>query len=53
MYIAIILENFEEVSKDNEEAVTADDFEHFFDMWQRYDHNGNGKVNVLCFFKCF
>uniref|UniRef100_H2Y2S0 Sodium channel protein n=1 Tax=Ciona intestinalis TaxID=7719 RepID=H2Y2S0_CIOIN len=46
MYIAIILENFDLATKDNEEAVTADDFEHFFDMWQRYDKNGNGKLTV-------
>uniref|UniRef100_H2YKN6 Sodium channel protein n=1 Tax=Ciona savignyi TaxID=51511 RepID=H2YKN6_CIOSA len=46
MYIAIILENFDLATKDNEEALTADDFEHFFDMWQRYDKNGNGKLGV-------
>jgi len=46
MYIAIILENFDLATKDNEEELTADDFEHFFDMWQRFDKNGNGKVRL-------
>ena len=45
MYIAIILENFDIATKDNEEGLTADDFEHFFDLWQRHDDNGDGKVS--------
>ena len=44
MYIAVILENFDVATKDHEKALTADDFEHFFDMWQRFDKKGRGKV---------
>ena len=47
MYIAIILENFDIATKDNEDGLTADDFEHFFDVWQKYDHNGDGKVCLI------
>lgn len=45
MYIAIILENFDAANKDSSEPLTADDFEHYFDVWQRYDREGSGKVN--------
>ncbi|XP_076808311.1 sodium channel protein type 3 subunit alpha-like isoform X3 [Clavelina lepadiformis] len=37
MYIAIILENFEVATRENAEPLTADDFEQFFEVWQKYD----------------
>nr|XP_039264940.1 sodium channel protein type 3 subunit alpha-like isoform X4 [Styela clava]XP_039264941.1 sodium channel protein type 3 subunit alpha-like isoform X4 [Styela clava]XP_039264942.1 sodium channel protein type 3 subunit alpha-like isoform X4 [Styela clava]XP_039264944.1 sodium channel protein type 3 subunit alpha-like isoform X4 [Styela clava]XP_039264945.1 sodium channel protein type 3 subunit alpha-like isoform X4 [Styela clava] len=37
MYIAIILENFEVATRESSEPLTADDFEQFFEVWQRYD----------------
>ncbi|XP_076802540.1 LOW QUALITY PROTEIN: sodium channel protein type 4 subunit alpha B-like [Clavelina lepadiformis] len=46
MYIAVILENFDVATKDHEKALTADDFEHFFDMWQRFDKKGRGKLSL-------
>ena len=44
MYIAIILENFDQATK--EKDLTQDDFEHFFDVWQRYDKKGSGRVRL-------
>ena len=37
MYIAIILENFDVATRENAEPLTADDFEQFFEVWQKYD----------------
>uniref|UniRef100_H2ZPT9 Sodium channel protein n=1 Tax=Ciona savignyi TaxID=51511 RepID=H2ZPT9_CIOSA len=37
MYIAIILENFEVATRESAEPLTADDFEQFFEVWQRFD----------------
>lgn len=37
MYIAIILENFEVATRESSEPLTADDFEQFFEVWQRFD----------------
>nr|CAB3265895.1 sodium channel protein type 4 subunit alpha B-like [Phallusia mammillata] len=37
MYIAIILENFVVATRESAEPLTADDFEQFFEVWQRYD----------------
>ena len=39
MYIAIILENFDVATRENAEPLTADDFEQFFEVWQKYDDN--------------
>ena len=47
MYIAIILENFDLATKEQDEPLTADDFEHFFDVWQAYDLKGSGYGTVM------
>ena len=49
MYIAIILENFDLATKEQDEPLTADDFEHFFDVWQAYDLKGSGYVSLPTF----
>ena len=49
MYIAIILENFDLATKEQDEPLTADDFEHFFDIWQAYDLKGSGYVSLPTF----
>nr|XP_039249115.1 sodium channel protein type 4 subunit alpha B-like [Styela clava] len=46
MYIAIILENFEAANKDSAEPLTADDFEHYFDVWQKHDEDGSGQLTI-------
>ena len=37
MYIAVILENFDVATRENAEPLTADDFEQFFEVWQKFD----------------
>lgn len=46
MYIAIILENFDIATRENDEALTGDDFEHFFDVWQTLDKQGSGFITL-------
>lgn len=37
MYIAIILENFDEIFQQDESGVSQGDFETFYMVWGRYD----------------
>jgi len=39
MYIAVILENFNQATEDEEIGVTDDDIQMFYSHWQRYDPN--------------
>lgn len=39
MYIAVILENFNQATEDEEIGVTDDDIQMFYTHWQRYDPN--------------
>ena len=35
--LAVILENFDVATRENAEPLTADDFEQFFEVWQKFD----------------
>ena len=37
MFLAVILENFDVATRENAEPLTADDFEQFFEVWQKFD----------------
>ncbi|XP_070174402.1 sodium channel protein 1 brain-like isoform X2 [Littorina saxatilis] len=37
MYIAVILENYQQAHQQEEVGVTEDDFDMFYSVWQRYD----------------
>jgi hypothetical protein len=37
MYIAVILENYDQAHEQEEIGVTEDDFEHFYTIWEKYD----------------
>ncbi|XP_078592375.1 sodium channel protein type 4 subunit alpha B-like isoform X2 [Branchiostoma floridae x Branchiostoma japonicum] len=37
MYIAVILENFNQAHQQEEDGITEDDFEMFYSVWERYD----------------
>ena len=37
LYLAVILENFDVATRENAEPLTADDFEQFFEVWQKFD----------------
>lgn len=46
MYIAIILENFDEIFQQEETGVSQDDFEYFYVIWGRYDPKASQFVSV-------
>ena len=37
LFSAVILENFDVATRENAEPLTADDFEQFFEVWQKFD----------------
>ena len=37
MYIAVILENFSQATEDVQQGLTQDDFDMFYEVWERYD----------------
>ena len=37
MYIAVILENFSQVTEDVQEGITQDDFDMYYEIWERFD----------------
>lgn len=37
MYIAVILENYDEAHEQEEIGITEDDFENFYQVWEKYD----------------
>ena len=39
MYIAIILDNFTEAKEDVQKGLTDDDFDLYYEVWQRFDPN--------------
>ena len=46
MYIAIILENFEEILKQEESGVSKTDIEQFYAEWAHYDPNASQYVTL-------
>lgn len=45
MYIAVILENFNQATEDEEIGVTDDDIQMFYTHWQRYDPNATQYID--------
>jgi len=39
MYIAVILENFSQATEDVQQGLTQDDFDMYYEVWERYDEN--------------
>lgn len=40
MYIAVILENYSQATEDVQEGLTADDYDMYYEIWQRFDPDG-------------
>lgn len=41
MYIAVILENYSQATEDVQEGLTDDDYEMYYEIWQKFDPNGS------------
>lgn len=39
MYIAVILENFSQATEDVQQGLTQDDFDMYYEVWERFDEN--------------
>ena len=37
MYIAVILENFSQATEDVQQGLTQDDFDMYYEVWERFD----------------
>ncbi|RWS16117.1 skeletal muscle sodium channel alpha subunit-like protein, partial [Dinothrombium tinctorium] len=40
MYIAVILENYSQATEDVQEGLTDDDYDMYYEIWQKFDPNG-------------
>ncbi|CAL1291645.1 unnamed protein product [Larinioides sclopetarius] len=40
MYIAVILENYSQATEDVQEGLTADDYDMYYEIWQKFDPDG-------------
>ncbi|XP_037971766.2 sodium channel protein para isoform X12 [Plutella xylostella] len=40
MYIAVILENYSQATEDVQEGLTDDDYDMYYEIWQRFDSDG-------------
>ena len=47
MYIAVILENFNQAHQQEEIGITEDDLEMFYSVWQRYDPQATEYIHYL------
>ncbi|CAM1295090.1 para (predicted) [Pycnogonum litorale] len=45
MYIAVILENYSQAAEDVQEGLTGDDYDMYYEVWQRFDPKGTQYVN--------
>src|SRR6218665_3890457 len=52
MYIAVILENFSQATEDVQQGLTQDDFDMYYEVWERYDEEATQYIPVqrLCEF---
>ena len=46
MFIALILENFSEITEDLVQGLTQDDIDRYFNVWQKYDEETTGYIHV-------
>ena len=52
MYIAVILENFSQATEDVQQGLTQDDFDMYYEVWEKYDENATQYIHLskLCEF---
>lgn len=52
MYIAVILENFSQATEDVQQGLTQDDFDMYYELWERYDEKASQYIPLdkLCEF---
>ena len=48
MYIAVILENFNQAHEQEEIGITEDDFDAFYVIWERYDPHATQYIKLSC-----
>ncbi|RWS17361.1 uncharacterized protein B4U79_11701, partial [Dinothrombium tinctorium] len=46
MYIAVILENYSQATEDVNEGLTDDDYDMYYEIWQRFDPKGTQFIHV-------
>ncbi|XP_064621653.1 sodium channel protein type 4 subunit alpha B-like isoform X2 [Lineus longissimus] len=46
MYIAVILENFSQATEDVQEGLTQDDFDCFYEKWEKYDPEASHYIRL-------
>ncbi|GLE00148.1 hypothetical protein PINS_up008875 [Pythium insidiosum] len=51
LFVAVILEGFEETTEKNQSAVTKDDLAHICFLWERYDPSARGSISDHEFLK--
>lgn len=45
MYIAVILENFSQAREEVQQGLTDDDYDMYYEVWQKYDPKGTEFIN--------
>ena len=52
MYIAVILENFSQATEDVQQGLTQDDFDMYYELWEKYDEQATQYIPLerLCEF---
>ena len=46
MYIAVILENFSQATEEVQQGLTPDDFDMYYEKWERYDPDATEYINL-------
>lgn len=46
MYIAVILENFSQATEDVQQGLTPDDFDMYYEKWEKYDPNATQYIGL-------
>ena len=46
MYIAVILENYSQATEDVEQGLTDDDYDMYYEIWQRFDPKGTQFIHL-------
>jgi hypothetical protein len=48
MYIAVILENFSQATEDVQQGLTQDDFDMYYEIWEKYDEEATEFIPLDC-----
>ena len=46
MYIAVILENFSQATEDVQQGLTQDDFDMYYETWEKFDEKATGYIHL-------